>query len=138
MTPQKKSPSQQMALAAFGAAILGIIGFFLPMISYSDYGISVERNGLDLIDTLGDVDICLIIGVISAGYAVVFGLMGMFNRNILCSAAVSAIVAVCPVFYLFIEKRMLDCAGIGFWLFVIGEGACFALSLVSVNKAKAE
>ena len=134
MTPQKQTPSQQMALAAFGAAILGIIGFFLPMFSF----LSVEFNGLDLIDKMGDDNIGIIIGVIGAGVAVIFGLMGMSNRKMLSSAAVGAIVAVCAVFYTFIDQEMLDYAGIGFWLFVIGEGACFALSLVSMNKAKAE
>ena len=94
MTPEKNNPSQLVALAAFAAAILGIIGFFMPMFSFFGF----EFNGLDLIDEMGDENIGIIIGVIGAGVAVLFGLMGMSSRLTLGIAAVGAIVAACAVF----------------------------------------
>ena len=134
MTPEKNNPSQLVALAAFAAAILGIIGFFMPMFSFFGF----EFNGLDLIDEMGDENIGIIIGVIGAGVAVLFGLMGMSSRLTLGIAAVGAIVAACAVFYTFNDQEMLDYADTGFWLFVIGEGACFVLSLVGMSKPKAD
>ena len=135
MTNEKTSPSKLMAILAFCAAVVGVIAFFLPMVSA--YGI-VEFNGMDLIDTESGEGFGMLISLIGAGAAVLLSLVALSNRKMLGATAGCAVAALAGSLYAFVSGEVIEYAAFGFWLFVVMEGACIILSFLGLNKAKAE
>ena len=137
MTPEKTSPAKLMAILAFCAAIVGCVGFFLPVFSFNFFA-SVDYTGMDLIEWMGDDGYGMIVAAVGAGAAALFGLIALSNAKMLGITAGSAIVALCGILYTFISEEMMEYAAIGFWLFVIMFAVCAIIAFMGMSKAKEE
>ena len=135
---QDMTPSKKLAMAALVAAIVGVIAFCLPMASVSAYGFSFERNGLDLCDAGDTGGTFMNLALVGSVVAVIFAALGLSKRVRLNIAAIGAAAGAGGALIAFIVQEVMDYADYGFWMFIIAEAACVALSLMGVNKAKTE
>ena len=131
---QDMTPSKKLAMAALVAAIVGVIAFFMPMVS----AFSVDVTGFDILDGDGTLAPYMTLGFGGAVVAAVLAAIGLSNRKLLNPAVAAATFSAAVVLMGFIIEEAMDYAGMGFWLFIIAEAACAIMSGMAANKAKTE